>query len=38
MAGLIDADAEIDRLTKSIAKIRDNHGKISKKLSRTRAS
>jgi valyl-tRNA synthetase len=33
MAGLIDADAEIDRLTKSIAKIRDNHGKISKKLS-----
>ncbi len=32
MAGLIDADAEIDRLTKSIAKIRDNHGKISKKL------
>ncbi len=33
MAGLIDADAEIDRLTKSIAKIRDNHSKISKKLS-----
>jgi valyl-tRNA synthetase len=33
MAGLIDADAEIDRLTKRIAKIREDHAKISKKLS-----
>jgi valyl-tRNA synthetase len=32
MAGLIDADAEIDRLTKRIAKIREDHAKISKKL------
>jgi valyl-tRNA synthetase len=33
MAGLIDADAEIERLTKRIAKARDDHGKIMKKLS-----
>jgi valyl-tRNA synthetase len=32
MAGLIDADAEIDRLTKRIAKIREDHRKISAKL------
>jgi valyl-tRNA synthetase len=33
MAGLIDADAEIERLTKKIASIRKDHAKISAKLS-----
>ncbi len=32
MAGLIDADAEIDRLTKRIARTREDHRKISAKL------